>query len=92
MAIKIDHNGDNPRQIFRVFEGADFPFPSHAECWHCEGTGGTDTRPRSGGDRMEPDDYYWGGCDYCEDGVIYSATAKAIKRYVIRPIRQQAAA
>jgi hypothetical protein len=64
-------------------EGA--TFPTVAECQNCEGAGGFDTRPRSGGDRMEPDDYYWDGCDNCdEQGYFFDPTAKAIRRYTIK--------
>ena len=57
-------------------------FPTHAECPRCEGKCGWDTRPRGGGDRMEPDDYYWWGCDDCdEQGVLYNPKCKVVKRY-----------
>ena len=60
-------------------------FPTRQECPHCEGATGWDTRPRSGGDRMEPDDYYWDSCS-CGDGEGYyfSPTARVIRRFTIR--------
>lgn len=60
-------------------------FPTKVECDVCEGAGGFDDRPRSGGDRMEPDDYYWNGCDYCdEQGYFFDPTVKVICRYTIK--------
>lgn len=60
-------------------------FPSHVVCDVCNGAGGFDSRPRHGGDRMEPDDYYWNGCDACdEQGEHFCATAKAVTRRRIK--------
>ena len=35
------------------------------ECPNCNGTGGRDTRPKSGGDPFEDDIYYWNECNLC---------------------------
>lgn len=61
---------------------SDRNFSTKVECDICNGHGGHDTRPRGGGDRMEPDDYYWNGCDYCdEQGYFFNPKVKLIRRY-----------
>ena len=62
----------------------EFGFPSNVECDICEGAGGFDERPRSGGDPMEPDDYYWNGCNHCgERGYFFNPTTKCIRRWKV---------
>ena len=60
-------------------------FPTKVKCNYCEGSGGYDSRPSYGGSRMESDDYYWYGCDYCNEvGYFYSLKTKCIGRRKVK--------
>ena len=60
-------------------------FPSRVMCGCCDGVGGFDDQPRHGGDPMEPDDYYWNGCNHCdEQGYFFNPTTKVVRRFMFK--------
>ena len=80
--IKVNYKPDN-HWNFYVFDRAGQEWPSTIDCHHCEGEGGHMTPHRY--DYYTPDDYWWNGCDYCQEGKLTAGPkTRLVNRYTLR--------